>query len=308
MKPGERFRELLRAQPFIQTSGVYSAIQARMAEAVGLRALFLSGYSCSLGLLGKPDLGFATLTEMVGWARAVAGATSVPVIADGDNGHGNVLNVMRTVEEFEGAGVAGITLEDQVLPKRCGHMPGVRCVPVEEAAGKIRAACAARSDPSLVIVARTDIISAEGGDLPQAIERGARYADAGADLLWPEFPRPDRESAEAFARGMRDRFPALPLFFNYSSSFRWSEVEDRLTFQELGAMGYKFIVIGLGAIHAGMAAEWDFLADLVRNGERAQVSLERRLRGHATESHHLMGGLDEYLRLSAEFETPTGTS
>lgn len=297
-----RMRDLLRTRPYTFTSGVFSPIQAKIAEAVGLEWVFVSGYSCSLGYLAKPDLGFATMSEMCQWSRMIASATSLPVLVDGDDGHGDILQAMRTVEEFERAGVSGMTLEDQRLPKRCGHLPGKQCLPIASAVAKIKAALAARSDPDFLIIARTDAIGSEEGlGIEDAIERGRRYADVGADVVWAEFSIPSRRDAETFATAMRSSHPELPLFFNYSSSFPWSRTREPLSFGELGSMGYRLMVVGLGAIHAGMRAEWNFMQALREREERGQWELEEALRGHPTEDHHAMGSWNHYQDLIDRF-------
>ncbi len=299
---GRRFRELLAREPFLHTSGIHSPIEAKIAAAVGLHWAFMSGYSCSLALLGRADLGFSTMTESTGWALAIARAVDIPIIADGDDGYGGVLATGRTVEEFERAGVAGITLEDQRFPKRCGHLPGTRCLPVGDAVQKLRAALAARSDGDFVIIARTDAVVG-GGGLDDAIERARRYAGEGADLVWCEFPSPERRPVETFAQQMRADFPDLPLFFNYSSSFAWAGEAAPWSFAELGELGYRAIVVGLGAIHAAMFAQWEFLRALRETGHEAQIALERRLAGHPTEDHHALGDAEHYRQLERGFRS-----
>ena len=295
------FRDLLASEPYLYTSGVYTPIQARLAEQVGLKCVYMSGYSCALGYLGRADLGFPTMTEMTTWARAIASAVSIPVIADADDGYGNALITMRTVEEYERTGVAGIHIEDQRFPKRCGHLAGKVVLPREEAVKKFKAAVDAKSDPDFFIIARTDARSAVGGGLEEAIERGKAYADVGVDMVWCEFPTPDRREAEVFADAMRRAFPDLPLGFNYSSSFKWTEVENPLTFRELAEMGYRYIFITLGAIHAALYAEWNFLQDLAQNQEQAQLRLQRMKDGHPTENHHRLGRFEHFKQLEERY-------
>ena len=301
MSKGAAFRKLLATEPYVYTSGVYSPIEARIAEAVGLKSVYVSGYSCAVGYLGRADLGFPTMTEVTTWAKYIARVVDVPVIADADEGYGNALIAMRTIEEFEKTGVAGIHIEDQRMPKRCGHLAGKYCLPVEEFVLKLKAVLDARSDPDFFIIARTDAVNAVGGSMEEAIDRGKRYADVGADLVWPEFPTPDRRDAEVFAEAMQKNFPALPLGFNYSSSFKWTEVENPLTFKELGEMGYKFIFITLGAIHAAMYGEWNFLKDLSENQEQAQLRLQALKSGHPTENHHVMGRFEHFQGLEEKY-------
>lgn len=300
-KASKRFRELLAQEPYLFTSGVYTPIQARIAEMVGLKCVYMSGYSCALGYLARADLGFPTMTEMTTWARYIASVVDIPVIADADDGYGNALITMRTVQEYEKTGVAGIHIEDQRFPKRCGHLAGKVVLPREEAVKKFKAAVDAKTDPDFFIIARTDAEGAVGGSLEEAIERAKRYADVGVDMVWPEFSSPDREPAEKFAVEFKKAFPDVPMAFNYSSSFKWINIDNPLTFRELGEMGYKYIFITLGAIHAAMFAEWNFLQDLAQNQEQAQFRLQRMKSGHPTENHHKMGRFEYFQKLEEEY-------
>ena len=172
MRATTRLRELLRSTPLI-VPGCYDALSARVLERAGFPAVYMTGYGTSLALLGLPDAGLATMSEMHLNARYIANAVGVPVIADADNGYGNAINVMRTVREYIQTGVAGIHVEDQAIPKRCGHVAGRRVIPLEEAVGKVRAAAAVRRDldPDFVLIARTDARGAHGGSLDEAIRR-----------------------------------------------------------------------------------------------------------------------------------------
>jgi isocitrate lyase len=301
-RAGRKFRRLLHEAPYVFTGGVYSPLDAQIAERVGLKAVYLSGYSMALAN-GWPDMGFLTMTEVTRIASMVASAVEIPVIADADDGYGNALTTMRTVQEFVKTGVAGIHLEDQRFPKRCGHIAGKTVVSREEAVGKFRAAVDVRNrlDPDFVLIARTDAYGAVGGSLEEAIWRGRAYADAGADLVWCEFSGPAREPAVAFARAMRATHPHVPLAFNYSSSFRWSADPHPLAFRELGELGYKFIFITLFAAHAGMWAVWNAMEDLAKNEEQAQWTLERLKAGHPTESHHVMARVAYFQELERRY-------
>ena len=301
MSKSAEFRKLLASEPYVFTTGMFTPLQAKIAQAVGLKCVYMSGLSSALGHLGRADLGFPTMTEMTGWARNMVSATDLPVISDADDGYGNALITQRTVQEYERTGVAGIHIEDQRLPKRCGHLAGKYCIPVEEAVLKIKAAVEAKSDPDFFIIARTDAVSAVGGSLEEAVDRGKRYADAGADMVWSEFPGTDLADAEVFAREIRGSFPDTPMAFNYSSSLTWSVLENPPSFKDLADMGYKFIFISLGAIHAAMYAEWDFLKDLADNQEQAQLRLEGLTKGHPTENHHTMGDFEHYQKLEERY-------
>jgi isocitrate lyase len=299
---GRKFRRLLAEEDYVFTGGIYTPLDAQIAERVGLKAIYMSGYSVALAN-GWPDMGFLTMTEVARTAAMIAAAVQVPVIADADDGYGNALTTMRTVQEFIRSGVAGIHLEDQRFPKRCGHIAGKTVVSREEAVGKFRAAVDVRNrlDPDFVIIARTDAYGAVGGSLEEAIWRGRAYADAGADLVWCEFSDPSREPAVAFARALRQTHPAVPLAFNYSSSFRWHRDPRPFLFRELAELGYRFIFITLYAAHAAMWAVWNAMEDLVKNQEQAQWSLERLKAGHPTESHHVMARVSQFQELERRY-------
>jgi isocitrate lyase len=299
---GRLFRQLLADEDYVFTGGIYSPLDAQIAERLGMKAIYLSGYSMALAN-GWPDMGFLTMTEVSRIASMVAGAVDIPVIADADDGYGNALSTMRTVQEFIKTGVAGVHLEDQRFPKRCGHIAGKTIVSREEALGKFRAAVETRNrlNPDFVLIARTDAYGAVGGSLEEAIWRGRAYADAGVDLVWCELSNASREPAVEFARAMRRTHPRLPLAFNYSSSFRWSSDANPFLFRELGELGYQFIFITLFAAHAGMYAVWNAMEDLVKNQEQAQWTLERLKAGHPTESHHVMARVAHFQQLEKRY-------
>jgi isocitrate lyase len=300
--PGKTFRDLLGAEPYLFTGGVYSPLDAQIAERVGMKSIYLSGYSMALAN-GWPDMGFLTQTEVARIAAMVAAAVEIPIIADADDGYGNALSTIRTVQEFVRSGVAGCHIEDQVFPKRCGHIAGKTIIPLDQAVGKYRAAVDTRNrlNPDFVIIARTDAYGAVGGSLDEAIRRGRAYADAGVDLVWPELSSPDREPAVAFARAMRESHPDLPLAFNYSSSFKWHKDSNPFTFKELGELGYRFIFITLFAAHAGMYAVWNAMEELVQDQEQAQWRLEKTKVGHPTESHHVMARVNHFQELEKRY-------
>src|SRR5712691_7853023 len=236
---GKTFRRLLKDEPYLFTGGIYSPLDAQIAESAGMKSIYLSGYSVAM-LNGWPDMGLLTMTEVTKAASMVASAVDIPIIADADDGYGNALSTIRTVREFIKTGVAGIHLEDQRFPKRCGHIAGKTIVSREEALGKYRAAVDVRNrlNPDFVLIARTDAYGAVGGSIEEAIWRGRAYADAGVDLVWCELSNASREPAIAFAKAMRQTHPKLPLAFNYSSSFKWSSDPNPFLFRELGDLGY----------------------------------------------------------------------
>jgi len=299
---GKAFRRLLATQPYIFTGGIYSPLDAQIAERAGMKAIYLSGYSLAM-LNGWPDMGFLTMTEVARAASMVASAVEAPIIADADDGYGNALSTMRTVAEFVKTGVAGLHLEDQRFPKRCGHIAGKVVISREEAIGKYKAALSERDrlDKDFVVIARTDAYGAVGGSMEEAIWRGRAYADLGVDLVWAELSNSSREPAIAFAEAMRKTHPRLPLAFNYSSSFRWHQDPNPLTFRELGELGYQFIFITLYGAHAAMYNVWNSMHDLVKNEEQAQWGLERTKLGHPTESHHVMARVAHFQELEQRF-------
>jgi isocitrate lyase len=299
---GRAFRQLLRDEPYLFTGGIYSPLDAQIAERAGMKSIYLSGYSVAM-MNGWPDMGLLTMTEVAKTASMVASAVEVPIIADADDGYGNALSTMRTVQEFVKTGVAGIHLEDQRFPKRCGHIAGKTVVSREEAIGKYKAALAERDrmDREFVIIARTDAYGAVGGSMEEAVWRGRAYADAGVDLVWCELSNSDRGPAIEFARAMKQTHPKLPLAFNYSSSFRWHKDPDPLTFRELGELGYKFIFITLYGAHAATYSVWNAMHELTKNEEQAQWALERTKADHPTESHHVMARVAHFQELERRY-------
>src|SRR5262245_9018175 len=177
MSATQKFRQLLQAPGVIRSLGAHDVFCARLIEAAGLETVFIGGFGTSASMLGLPDVGFITLTEMADAVRRMAQRAQLPVVADGDTGHGDVHNVVRTVREFERAGAAGILLEDQVTPKRCGHFQGKQIIPAEEMVLKLKTALDARRDPNFVIIARTDARAVEGIDA--AIARANLYGKTG---------------------------------------------------------------------------------------------------------------------------------
>jgi len=181
MKKTTLLKKMILDPGILIMPGAHDALSARIIEQVGFKAISLGGAGCSICSLGKPDVGLVTLTEMTTHIRNIAEAVNVPVFADGDTGHGNVTNVIRTAREFEKAGAAGFFIEDQVSPKRCGHKEGKKVIPTEEMTAKIKAAVDTRTDEDLVIMARTDALAIYG--MGEAIDRANRYREAGADLI-----------------------------------------------------------------------------------------------------------------------------
>jgi methylisocitrate lyase len=223
-------RALLAQPGIIRSLGAHDVFTALIVEQAGFETVFIGGFGTSASLLGLPDLNFLTMTEMADAVRRMAGRVSIPVIADGDTGHGDLHNVQRTIECFERAGAAGILLEDQVMPKRCGHFANKQVITTEEMVLKIKAAVRARSDPDFVIFARTDARQMNG--LDDAIDRVNRCCEAGADIAFIEAPQ-SRKELETIPQRVR-----YPLFANMLSG----GVTPILPVSELEQLGYKVVV------------------------------------------------------------------
>ncbi len=254
--PGRRLRNAFERQP-IAVPGVFNALVAKMAERLGHDAIYLSGGALSAAY-GVPDVGLITLTEFVNEAGTIARATSLPLLCDADTGFGEALNVERTVQLFEDAGVAGIHLEDQEMPKRCGHLSGKALVPAETMAAKIRAAVAAKRDRDFVIIARTDARGVHG--MEEAIRRAKLYLEAGADAIFPEaLENPDEFAA--FAQAVD-----APLLANNTEFGR----SPNLTVEAFGALGYCMVLFPLTAFRSALKAARDTLADLKTLGHQRE--------------------------------------
>jgi 2-methylisocitrate lyase-like PEP mutase family enzyme len=199
MSAAEQFRQILKRDEFIIAPGAYDALTARLVAAAGFPVVYATGAGISNSQLALADVGLLTMTEMLEQSRRMAAAIDVPLITDIDTGYGNAVNLYRTVKEFQRAGVAAVQIEDQIIPKKCGHFTGKQVIPFDEAVLKIKAAVEARGDGKLVIIARTDAIAVEGFD--EAMRRARAYHDAGADMLFVEAPR-TREQMTAICRDL----------------------------------------------------------------------------------------------------------
>ncbi|TMQ16784.1 MAG: isocitrate lyase/PEP mutase family protein [Candidatus Rokuibacteriota bacterium] len=255
-------RGLVAAKNALLVPGAYDGVSARLVERAGFPAVYMTGYGTSASRLGLPDLGYAGLAEMADHARNLAAAVSIPLVADADTGYGNALGVRRTVQTYEAAGVAALHIEDQVAPKRCGHLSGHQVVPVAEFAGKIRAAVEARRDPDLLIIARTDAISASG--LDEALRRGEAAARAGADVLFVEAPR-DEAQVEKIARAFD-----TPLLYNYAPGGR----SPLLPIPALRALGYALVLLPIDTLLVATKAMAEFLGEL-RRGDDVRALADR---------------------------------
>ena len=260
MNAATRLRALLSENRCIVAPGVADALAARLVALEGFEAIYMTGFGTSLTRLGMPDVGLLTASEMVDNASRIADASGLPLVADADTGYGNPINVRRTIRDYEKAGVAGVHIEDQMWPKRCGHLAGKRVIPTAEMVAKIRAACDARRDPDLVIITRTDAIAVEG--LEAALERGERYREAGADMLFIEAPV-GREQVERVAR----HFKGVPLLYNMAASGKTPD----LPADELGKLGFRLAIYPNWVILAAIPAMQNLLKELKRTGTIAHL-------------------------------------
>jgi methylisocitrate lyase len=258
-----KLRELLSRRHLLLAPGAFDGLSARLVEEAGFEAVYLSGGSVARST-GGPDLGLMTMSEVIERARQVVSAVKIPVIADADTGYGNALNVVRTVREFERAGVAAIHIEDQVTPKRCGHLEGKEVVPLEEMEGKLRAALEARSDPDFLMIARTDSRAIHG--LDDAIQRGKAFVRVGADAVFIEAAESEAE-LETIAKSIRD----VPLMVNM---FKGGKT-PLLPASRLEEMGYRIAIFPSDTQRAAIHAMKDALNVLKRDG--STVAIDDRL-------------------------------
>ena len=343
--PSTRMRELLKTEPYLFGPGVYDPFGAQLVMYYGFKSVYFSGYSFAIGHLGTTDMDLYNSTEIADGARRTVSALRKfqltmavgdpekgiaprhleipPVIVDMDGGYGNIFNVQRTAELYVNAGVAAAHIEDQVLPKRCGHIGGKALISVNEMVGKLRMARNVADDlgnPDFVIIARTDGLSAVDAPEPArhmelAVDRALRYLDTGIpDLVWCEFETSDREPVETFAYEVRKRFPDARFAFNWSSSFKWYNDPNPTTFAELGEMGFKFLFITLGGQHATGYGLSNLLQAMSEGQEQGYIELQRQewvanadypTRSHHFFSgvpyHHVVGKLYDAARMGTEF-------
>lgn len=256
MRTTTRLRALLGEPGLLAIPGAYDGLSARLIAQAGFPAVYMTGFGTSASVLGQPDVGLLTMSEMVSRAAALAAVVGdLPLIADADTGYGNPINVRRTIREYERAGVAGLHIEDQVWPKKCGHMEGKQVIPMEEMAQKVRAAVDARTDPDFVIIARTDANAVHG--LEDALRRGHAYREAGADVIFIEAPR-SREELAAIVQA----FPGVPQVFNWAESGK----TPLLSLEEIGALGFKLVIFPVSLLFAATYAMLQLL-EVLKRGE-----------------------------------------
>jgi len=256
LKKSTIFGKMLSEPGAIVMPGAYDALSARIAEMVGFRAVIHTGYGTAASLLGMPDIGLVSFGEMVERVKSIARAVQIPVIGDADTGYGNAINVYRTVKEYIWAGAAGLFIEDQVWPKRCGHMFGKLIIDKEEMVGKIMAAVDARNeeDPDFVIGARTDAIAVKGID--EAIERAEEYRKAGADFIFIEA----FENVDQIKRAVKE--VKAPLMLNLIEGGRTPLV----SVEEAEKLGFKIVIFPLTALYAATKAMIETLTILKERG------------------------------------------
>lgn len=261
MRPTTRLRQLLQQPGAVVAPGVADALNARLVAKHGFDAIYMTGAGTTAVRLGMPDVGLLTMTEMADNAGRIAEASNLPLIADADNGYGGVLNVRRTIKAYERAGVAAAHIEDQIMPKRCGHLMGKTLVPVEEMCSKIKAAVDARTDPDFIVIARTDAIAVDGFEA--ALERAGRYREAGADMLFVEAPGP--QELPKIAPTLR-----TPLLYNMAASGK----TPFLGKQEIEQLGFKLIIYPNWIVLAAIRAASKVLQTLKETGSIASLTGE----------------------------------
>jgi len=264
MRVTRRLRELLAGPDLVVAPGAYDGLSARLIAQAGFSLVYMTGFGTAASVLGQPDVGLLTMSEMVGRAAALAAVSGdLPLIADADTGYGNPINVRRTIREYEHAGVAGLHIEDQIWPKKCGHMEGKQVIPMDEMVQKIRAAVDARQDPDFVIIARTDANAVNG--LEDALLRGQAYREAGADVIFIEAPRSIAE-----LKAIKQTFPDVPLLYNWAESGK----TPLLSLDEIHALGFKLVIFPVSMLFAATHAMLELLEQLKR-GETPSAYAER---------------------------------
>jgi len=284
-------RLLTQNSELIVKPGAFDAMSAQMIEKAGFSVMGLSGYGVSVSLLGKPDIGLLTMNDMVGVCDHVCSAVRVPVIADADTGYGNAINVMRTVEAFIKAGAAAIHIEDQVAPKRCGHVAGKSIVSLEEAVGKFRAAARVRDeiDPDFVLIARTDARGVSGGSLEEVVRRANAYVEAGADMIFPEGLLSKQEVAEICAR------VKAPIHYNRTG------VSPMLSRAELQECGVRMVSNATGSLRATLCALWDYMQRFKNEDVDFVKEFLQRASEHPAGNLHQFTDFAAYRQLEIEY-------
>jgi 2-methylisocitrate lyase-like PEP mutase family enzyme len=283
--PGAGLRRLLERPEVLVLPGCADALTARIAEAAGFEAVYATGAGIANTLLGQPDVGLTTMSEVLGQVERICEAVDLPVVADIDTGFGNAINARRTVRAFERAGVAAVQIEDQVFPKRCGHFSGKQVIALDEMLAKLRAVLDARDDPSLVVIARTDALATDG--LDAAVDRANAFVEVGADVIFVEAPT-TREALGSLPGRIR-----APLVANMVEGGR----SPLLGAEELGAMGYRIVLFANTALRVAAAAVRDAFGELRRTGDAGPL-VERML---SWEDRQALVGLPEIEALEERY-------
>ena len=283
-----RLRRMLREPGIIMAPGAYDCLTARIIEQAGFPAVYMTGAGTSVARLGYPDLALATMTEMVANAADIAAAIGVPVIADADTGYGGILNIQRTIRQYERSGVAAVHIEDQEFPKRCGHLDNKRVISTADMVGKIQAAVDARTDDDFVIIVRTDALAVTDWD--DTMRRCEAYTKAGADVLFVEALR-SPEEAERAARSLE-----LPLLYNFVETGK----SPLIPAQELERLGFKLVIYPASALLTVSKVVSDLMRDLMTRGTTAHLVENMVSLQDCFESV----GLSEMLALDESYSAP----
>lgn len=278
-----RLRELIKAGKTLFVPGCYNAMSGKVLDQVGFPAIYMTGYGTSLSLLGLPDAGLATMSEMQLNARYIANAVSVPVIADADNGYGNAVNVKRCVREYIQTGVAAIHIEDQIAPKRCGHVAGKQVISKEEMVGKVRAADATRreTDPDFVLIARCDARGAHGGTLTDAISRANAYLEAGADMAFVEGPT-SMDEVKRICKEVQG-----PILYNMAG------VSPRMSLAQMQDLGIAIAIAPGTTMRVTIQAVYDIAVKLRDEGPLAEAHFSKQFEQHPMGDLHTFAGFNE---------------
>ena len=279
-----KLRNLIKNNSFLPIPSCFDALSAKLIEQTGFDAMFMSGFAASASRIGEPDLGVMTLTEVLDQLNNITDATSLPVIGDGDTGYGNAMNVQRTVKSFAKIGCAGVLIEDQLSPKRCGHTPGKDVVSREEAFDRIRASVDAREEKDILIMARTDANHTHG--IKEAIERAQIFHELGSDILFVEAPKTENEM-----RLICQEVPGCKI-----ANIVEGGLTPNLSMKELEDIGYNMAVYPLTALSSAMKAMVDSLNKLKTDDDRSSnlmsfTELRKRV------------GFDDYYEVSSRYES-----
>ncbi len=287
MKQRKLLRDLLSKDEILVLPGVYDALTAKIAERVGFKTLVMGGYGVAASRLGQPDVGYLSMTEMTQALKGIVDAVDIPVIADGDTGYGNALSVRRTMQEYEKVGAAGVLFEDQVWPKRCGHMAGKQVIEMDEHCKKLRAASDAIVDKDILLIARTDARAVNG--LDDAIERGKKYLQSGAEALFIEAPQ-NVDELEIIAKS----FPNTILIANMIEGGK----TPNLTSKDLQDMGFKIVFWPCSSLYIVTQAFTDAMTILKETG--TTKGYEDRMMHFSDFNKYI--GLDEYAELEKAYK------